>query len=97
MLDIGYWTDDYDAGPRIFSYRDNGLLGSDVILSHCNCLYNRTAYDDEMWAVMKQYNVAIASTPEDEMGMAHGNPTAFEAVERGVRVGLGAVSTHMWA
>lgn len=72
-------------------YRDAGLLGPDFVFSHCNILYDRTSPDDEIWAVMKEYDCAIASTPEDELGTAHGNPTAFQAVERGVRCGLGAV------
>ena len=48
--------------------------------------------DDEQWAVMKATGTSIASTPEDEMGMEHGNPVAFDAVERGVKCGLGVVS-----
>ena len=35
----------------------------------------------------------MAATPVDELGMAHGLPVAFEAVQRGVKCGLGAVST----
>ena len=61
-------------------------------MSHCNELYHHTAPDDEMWATMKKYNCAMASTPEDELGMAHGEPPIFEAVERGIRCGLGVVS-----
>ena len=78
-------------GPRILTYRDRGLLGPDVVLSHCTELADHTDVDDEMWATLKQTGAAIASTPEDEMGMAHGNPIAFEAVERGVKCGLGVV------
>ena len=44
-----------------------------------------------MWAVMKDNGCAIAATPVDELGMAHGLPVAFEAVERGVKCGLGVV------
>ena len=62
------------------------------MLSHCTELADHTAPDDEMWAAMKESGAAVASTPLDEMGMAHGNPVAFEAVERGVKCGLGAVS-----
>lgn len=68
-------------------------MGPDIVLSHCNELYHHTEPDDEMWAIMKEYNCGIASTPVDELGMAHGNPTAFEAVERGVKCGLGVVRT----
>ena len=80
-------------GPRILTYRDRGLLGPDVVLSHCNELDDHPGPDDEMWAAMKDTGSAVASTPVDEMSMAHGNPIAFEAVERGVKCGLGAVST----
>lgn len=79
-------------GPRIFEYRDAGLLGPDIIFSHCNELYDHKEPDDEMWAVMKDNGCAISATPVDEMNMAHGLPVAFEAVERGVKCGLGAVS-----
>ncbi|KAH9948782.1 Metallo-dependent hydrolase [Amylocystis lapponica] len=77
-------------GPRILIMRDAGLLGPDVIFSHCNELHARSDPDDEMWTAMKDYDVAIASTPVDELGMAHGNPVAMDAVRRGVRCGLGA-------
>ncbi|KAH9938082.1 Metallo-dependent hydrolase [Fomitopsis serialis] len=77
-------------GPRITTWRDAGLLGPDVVFSHCNCLYDRTDPDDEMWEAMKENECAIASTPVDELGMAHGNPVAIEAVQRGVKCGLGA-------
>ncbi|KZT66045.1 Metallo-dependent hydrolase [Daedalea quercina L-15889] len=76
-------------GPRITTWRDAGLLGPDVVFSHCNCLYDRTDPDDEMWEAMKDNECAIASTPIDELGMAHGNPVAIEAVQRGVKCGLG--------
>lgn len=82
-------------GPRILTMRDAGLLGPDIVFSHCNCLFDRTDPDDEMWAAMKEYDCAIASTPVDEMGMAHGNPVAMEAVRRGVKCGLGADGTSI--
>lgn len=84
------------VGPRITTWRDAGLLGPDVVFSHCNCLYDRTDPDDEMWEAMKENDCAIASTPVDELGMAHGNPVAIEAVQRGVKCGLGAVRTYVW-
>lgn len=79
------------AAPKILTWRDAGLLGPDVIFSHCNCLFNRTEPDDEMWAAMRDNECAIASTPVDELGMQHGNPVAIDAVRRGVKCGLGAV------
>lgn len=47
-----------------------------------------------MWKAMKEHKCAIASTPADELNMAHGNPVAFEAVDRGVKCGLGVVSAY---
>ncbi|GBE79783.1 Metallo-dependent hydrolase [Sparassis crispa] len=76
-------------GRRILTWRDGGLLGPDVLFSHCNVLFDHTDPDDEMWAAMKDNGCAIASTPCDELGMAHGNPVAMDAVNRGVKCGLG--------
>ncbi|OCH94294.1 Metallo-dependent hydrolase [Obba rivulosa] len=76
-------------GPRILVWRDAGLLGPDVVFSHCTELADHPEPDDEMWAAMKDHGCAIAATPEDELGMAHGNPVAFDAVRRGVKCGLG--------
>ncbi|KAI0921204.1 hypothetical protein AcW1_004744 [Taiwanofungus camphoratus] len=81
--------------PKILTWRDAGLLGPDVIFSHCNCLFNRTEPDDEMWAAMRDNECAIASTPVDELGMQHGNPVAIDAVRRGVKCGLGADGTSI--
>ncbi|KAI0700735.1 Metallo-dependent hydrolase [Cytidiella melzeri] len=82
-------------GPRIVEYRDAGLLGPDFVFSHCNELWDHPEPDDEMWAVMKDHGCAIASTPVDELGMAHGLPVAFEAVQRGVKCGLGVDATSI--
>ncbi|KAL6309765.1 hypothetical protein BKA93DRAFT_814686 [Sparassis latifolia] len=76
-------------GRRILTWRDGGLLGPDVLFSHCNVLFDHTDPDDEMWAAMKDNGCAIASTPCDELGMAQGNPVAMDAVNRGVKCGLG--------
>lgn len=82
-------------GSGILGWRDGGMLGPDVVFSHCNVLADRPAVDDEMWKALKDSGAAIASTPEDEMGMAHGNPVAMDALRRGVKCGLGAVSGKM--
>lgn len=71
----------YLQAAKIFS--DAGVLGSDVLFSHC------TGIQEEEWDMMRSSGAAVASTPEDELGMGHGNPVAYEAVKRGVRVGLG--------
>ncbi|CAL1700239.1 unnamed protein product [Somion occarium] len=36
------------SGPRILTWRNAGLLGPDVVFSHCNELSTHTALDDEM-------------------------------------------------
>ncbi|KAI0082515.1 Metallo-dependent hydrolase [Panus rudis PR-1116 ss-1] len=77
-------------GPTILKWKDAGILGPDVVFSHCNELWGHTDPGDKMWAAMKESGAGVASTPEDELGMAHGNPVAFKAVERGVKCGLGA-------
>ncbi|TBU33034.1 Metallo-dependent hydrolase [Dichomitus squalens] len=76
-------------GPQILRWRDAGLLGPDVVFSHCNALADCTALDDEQWKALKDSGAAIGSTPEDELGMAHGNPVAIDALIRGVKCGLG--------
>lgn len=75
-------------------WKKAGLLGPDVVFSHCNVLWNHPELDDDMWKAMKEHKCAIASTPADELNMAHGNPVAFEAVDRGVKCGLGVVSAY---
>lgn len=79
-------------GPGILTWRDAGLLGPDVLFSHCNALADRPALDDEAWKALKDSGASIGSTPEDELGMAHGNPVAMDALKRGVKCGLGVVS-----
>lgn len=46
-----------------------------------------------MWAALKKHDSSVVSTPVDELGMAIGNPVALDAVRRGVKSGLGAVSS----
>ena len=58
-------------------------------------LFDKQALDDESWAALKENGCAIGSTPEDELCMAHGNPVAFEAVDRGVKCGLGIVGSNI--
>ncbi|KAI0652884.1 Metallo-dependent hydrolase [Cubamyces menziesii] len=82
-------------GPQILQWRDAGLLGRDVIFSHCNVLTDRAAPDDEMWAALKESGAAVAATPEDELGMAHGNPVGLDALSRGVHCGLGVDATSI--
>ena len=82
------------SGPRILEWKKNGWLGPDVLFSHCNVLFDKQALDDESWAALKENGCAIGSTPEDELCMAHGNPVAFEAVDRGVKCGLGIVGIN---
>ena len=46
-------------GPQILRWRDAGLLGPDVVLSHCNALADCTAPDDEQWKALKDSGVVL--------------------------------------
>ncbi|KDQ51838.1 hypothetical protein JAAARDRAFT_62207 [Jaapia argillacea MUCL 33604] len=97
----------YVGGPhgRAFSkkirlWAEAGLLKEDVIFSHANDLLHEGC-DPGEWDLLKASGASTASTPEDELGMGHGSPVAYEAVRRGVKVGLGIdcasiVSTEMF-
>lgn len=82
-------TTHYVGGPSgsfmksVQIYSDVGVLSSDVLFSHCSGI------DEQEWELMKKAGAAVAATPEDELGMGHGYPATYEAVKRGVRVGLG--------
>lgn len=82
-------TTHYVGGPSgsfmksVQIYSDVGLLDSDMLFSHCSGI------DEQEWDMMKKSGAAVAATPEDELGMGHGYPVTYEAVKRGVRVGLG--------
>lgn len=79
-ISFGKW----DPGNCIVRQLDQrGLLGKDMVLSHCN-----TLKDDELDAV-KRNGVGTSSTPDTEfqMGMCH--PIAFHAKDRGAIASLG--------
>ncbi|KAH9931734.1 Metallo-dependent hydrolase [Epithele typhae] len=75
---------------HITAWRDAGLIGPDVVFSHCNSLQGRADPEDAVWKVLKESGAGIGATPVDELGMGHGNPVALEALARGVKCGLGA-------
>ena len=81
-----------DKGFSINAWKDAGLLGPDLVFSHCCNLQGRPALDDASWQMLKESGAGIGATPEDELGMAHGHPVGLEAQERGVKCGLGVVS-----
>ncbi|KAF9066113.1 Metallo-dependent hydrolase [Rhodocollybia butyracea] len=87
-------TTHYVGGPvtkyshNVKIWADAGLLDKDVLFSHANGLTHKDAVEEE-WDLLLKTGASIGATPEDELGMAHGNPVAYEAVKRGVRVGLG--------
>ena len=60
----------------------------------CNELDDHPDPDDEMWAAMKDSGASIATTAFNELGMGHGNPVVFKALERGIKCGLGTVRVH---
>ncbi|TFK33565.1 Metallo-dependent hydrolase [Crucibulum laeve] len=106
-LNITPITAHYVGGPhgrayskKIKAWNDAGLLKGDVIFSHGNDLRHK-GNDPSEWDMLKQTGASIAATPEDELGMGHGDPVTYEAVKRGVKVGLGidcasANSTEMF-
>ena len=81
-----------NQGFSIDKWHETGLIGPHLVFSHCCNLQGRTAMDDAEWAVLKESGAGISSTPEDELGMAHGHPVGLEAQRRGVKCGLGVVS-----
>ncbi|KAI0638483.1 Metallo-dependent hydrolase [Trametes polyzona] len=78
------------GNTTVAAWRDGGLLGQDVLFSHCNHLGHHTPADEEAWAALKESGAAVGATPVNEIGMSYGNHVAFDALERGVKVGLGA-------
>ncbi|KAI0355291.1 Metallo-dependent hydrolase, partial [Trametes cingulata] len=82
-------------GPLILSWRDGGLLGPDVLFSHCNGLADQREPDAESWKALKESGAAIGATPVGEVGMSYGNTVAIDASKRGVKAGLGADTTSV--
>jgi cytosine/adenosine deaminase-related metal-dependent hydrolase len=69
--------------PSLKFLRDNNMPLPKVTLSHtCD-----PESDEIMWVKEKQ--VGIACTPESEMAMSHGQPSAFDFHRADCRVGLG--------
>ncbi|TFK33564.1 Metallo-dependent hydrolase [Crucibulum laeve] len=94
-LNITPITAHYVGGPHAKAYskkakmwKDAGLLAGDVIFSHGSDL-GRKGCDEVEWELLRESGASIAATPEDELGMGHGDPVIYEAVRRGVKVGLG--------
>ncbi|TFK47410.1 Metallo-dependent hydrolase [Heliocybe sulcata] len=94
-------TAHYVGGPqapayskKVRAWSEAGLLKDDVIFSHGSGLMHKRCDPDE-WKLLKDAGASIASTPEDELGMGHGNPVAYEAVRRGVKAGLGIDSASI--
>ena len=54
---------------------------------------HKNASTEEMWDAMKEHGSSIVSTPVDELGMYIGNPVALDAIDRGVKSGLGVVNS----
>lgn len=97
----------YVGGPhgaatayKVRKWAEAGLLQGDCVFSHGNGLVHPNP-DLGEWELLKESGASIASTPEDELGMGHGNPIPYECIRRGVTVGLGIdcasiVSTEMF-
>ncbi|KAF9003079.1 Metallo-dependent hydrolase [Cyathus striatus] len=86
------------AGPmfknKITQWKEVGLLGGDIVVSHANSLLHPERNEKE-WDWMREVGAGIASTPEDELGMGHGQPVLFEAIRRDVNAGLGIDCTSV--
>jgi cytosine/adenosine deaminase-related metal-dependent hydrolase len=65
------------------------LLSPAVTFSHGNYLSNSDL------KLLAKHECGIGSTPEDEMGMSHGDPIVFTALNKGVKVGLGVDCTSI--
>ena len=68
---------------------DGQLLSSTVTFSHSNYL------SDSDLELLAKHECGIGSTPEDEMGMSHGDSIVFAALNKGVKVGLGVDCTSI--
>ncbi|THH15252.1 hypothetical protein EW146_g5197 [Bondarzewia mesenterica] len=73
-------TAHYVGGPhgkgysyRVRAWHEAGLLEGDLVFSHANGL-THVGCDEEEWTLLKESGASIAATPEDELGMGHGDP-----------------------
>ncbi|RVX71031.1 hypothetical protein B0A52_03396 [Exophiala mesophila] len=74
----------HDSGSRFtLQLKNRGLLGPDLLLSHCNALT-----DEEIEAV-REYKVGVSATPDTELQMGMDHPIGFQLTDRGCRCGLG--------
>jgi cytosine/adenosine deaminase-related metal-dependent hydrolase len=74
---------------RLQRWIDGQLLSSAVTFSHSNYL------SDCDLELLAKHGCGIGSTPEYEMGMSHGDPIVFSALNKGVKVGLGVDCTSI--
>ncbi|NIF77110.1 amidohydrolase family protein [Paraburkholderia sp. Cy-641] len=73
----------WGKGRPVAWLADNGLLGEDVICSHCNSLA-----DDE-FQLMADSGCSASMTPEIELQMGHGWPVTGRLLKAGMRPTLG--------
>ncbi|MFM0653516.1 amidohydrolase family protein [Paraburkholderia sediminicola] len=73
----------WGKGRPVAWLADNGLLGEDVICSHCNSLA-----DDE-FQLMADWGCSASMTPEIELQMGHGWPVTGRLLKVGMRPTLG--------
>ena len=79
-ISFGKW----DPGNVIVrQLNERGLLGPDMLLSHCNSLCT-----DELEACTKN-GVGVSSTPDTELQMGMSHPIAFKAKDAGCTISLG--------
>ena len=75
-------------GKRPFKYiEETGLFDVPAIAAHCVWL------DDEDFAIMKKYNIAVAHNPASNMKLASGIAPVPRMLKAGITVGLGTDGT----
>lgn len=75
-------------GKRPFKYiEETGLFDVPAIAAHCVWL------DDEDFAIMKKYNIAVAHNPASNMKLASGIAPVPRMLKEGITVGLGTDGT----
>jgi cytosine/adenosine deaminase-related metal-dependent hydrolase len=82
-IHIGMGALDLGSRPNVTRLFREGLLGEDLIFSHCNLL------TDEEFRMMADAGVSATITPEDECAMGHGWPPIAALLRAGIRPNIG--------
>lgn len=82
-IHIGMAALDLGSRPNVTRLHKEGLLGGDLIFSHCNLL------TDDEFRMMADAGVSATVTPEDESAMGHGWPPIAGLLKAGIRPNIG--------